>query len=112
VICLPGPWPYTSQKSIPYKYEATILEDGKEIPLHPMASVVNIAGSSKILTSGRVLPAAVQGKVSAPAMEPVQVQDPGKGKNVGQSSGIVYSDSAEILKLIKRSEYKIVNQLL
>ena len=59
VICLPGLKPYTSQKPIPYKYESTILEDGKETPLSPSVSVGNIAKSSQLLRSGRVLPADV-----------------------------------------------------
>jgi len=46
VICCPGPKPYTSQKAIPYKYECTILEDNKEIPLNTTVHVDNIADSS------------------------------------------------------------------
>jgi len=92
VICMPGPLPYTSQRAIPYKYEATTLEDGKEIPLHPLASVVNIVESSKVLRSGRILPTVIQGKTDALMVEPVQVQNSGKGKDVGQSSGKGYSD--------------------
>jgi hypothetical protein len=42
----------------------------------------------------------------------VKERNPSKGKAVGQPSGIVYEDSDEILKLIKRSEYKVVDQLL
>jgi hypothetical protein len=42
----------------------------------------------------------------------VKEQNPGKGKATGQPSGIVYEDSDEVLKLIKRSEYKVVDQLL
>ena len=45
-------------------------------------------------------------------LEPAQVEAPSKGKSAGQPSGIVYKDSDEILKLIKRSEYKVVDQLL
>ncbi|MCH98440.1 hypothetical protein A2U01_0019442, partial [Trifolium medium] len=112
VIRLPGPLPYTSQKVVPYKYDATILQDGKETPIPPLTSVVNITDSSKVLRSGRILPAVVQEKTSTPVMEEVQVQDPGKNRVVGQSDGKDNSDSDEILKLIKRSEYKIVDQLL
>jgi len=112
VIFLPGPKPYVSQKAIPYKYECTILENGKEISLNPLASMDNIAESSQVLRSGRILPAVVQKKTSAPVEEPVQERNSGKGKVVGQPSGIVYEDSDEMLKLIKMSEYKVVDQLL
>jgi len=112
VICRPGPTPYASQKAIPYKYECTILEDDKEIPLNPPVPVSNIADHSQILRSGRVLPAMAQVKTSAPVKEPMPERNLGKGKAVGQSSGVTYEDSDEILKLIKRSEYKVVDQLL
>jgi len=93
VICLPGPKPYVSQKAIPYKYESTILEDDKEIPLSPSTSVDNIAESSQVLRSGRILPDVVQKKTSAPVEKAVPVQNPGKGKAASQPSGIVYEDS-------------------
>jgi len=112
VICVPGPLSYVSNKVISYRYSPTILENGREIPIPPLASVSNIAGSSKVLRSGRILPTVVQEKISEPVLEPVQVRGPNKGKGVSQPSGIVYEDSDEILKLIKRSEYKVVDQLL
>jgi len=112
VIWVPGPLPYTSSKAIPYRYSPTILENGREMPIPPLASVSNIVGNSKLLRSGRILPAVFQERVVEPVSKLVQVQNSGKGKNVGQPSGIVYEDSDEILKLIKRSEYKVVDQLL
>ena len=69
VICVPGPFPYMSNKVIPYRYSPTILENGREIPIPPLAYVSNIVGSSKVLTSGRILPTVVQEKVSEPVVE-------------------------------------------
>jgi len=112
VICVRGPLPYTSSKAIPYRYGPTILENGREMPIPPLALVSNIVGSSKVLRSGRILPTIVQEKVVKPVLRPVQVQGPSKGKNIIQPSGIMYEDSDEILKLIKRSEYNVVDQLL
>ena len=54
VICLPGPVPYKSDKVVPYKYNATILDDGVEVPIQPLSSVGNIAETSKFTRSGRV----------------------------------------------------------
>ncbi|GAU51898.1 hypothetical protein TSUD_416830, partial [Trifolium subterraneum] len=105
VICLPGPMPYTSLRVVPYRYDATMLQDGEEIPIPPLISVDNIADNSKILRSGRILPGVVQGKTGS-SVEKAQIPD---------SSGTserVYEDSDEVLKMIKRSEYKIVDQLL
>ncbi|GAU40248.1 hypothetical protein TSUD_219590 [Trifolium subterraneum] len=93
VICLPGPMPYTSMRAVPYRYDATMLQDGVETPIPSLISVDNIADNSKILRSGRILPGTVQGKT-------------------GNSVEKVYEDSDEVLKMIKRSEYKIVDQLL
>jgi len=56
VICMPGPLSYASDKAIPYRYNPTILENGREIPIPPLASMSNIVGSSKVLRSGRILP--------------------------------------------------------
>lgn len=54
VIYLPGPTPYQYDKVVPYKYQATIIKDGKEVPLSSMPSVVNIAYVSGVTRSGRV----------------------------------------------------------
>src|SRR3954465_2912862 len=51
VMYLPGPVPYESSKAMPYKYNATFIENGKEIPL---LSVVNIVDASRVTRSGRV----------------------------------------------------------
>jgi hypothetical protein len=116
VICPPEQLPYSSQKAVPYNYEYTILEDGKKVPLDSPVPVDNITKSRKILRkilkSKKVLPIVVQKEVSIPAEEPIKEQNPGKGKVVGQPNGIAFEDSDEILKLIKRSEYKVVDQLL
>ena len=45
VIYLPGPVPYKSEKAIPYKYNATMMENGKEVPL---PSIVNITDMSQV----------------------------------------------------------------
>jgi len=66
---------YSSQQAVLYDYGTS-----KEASLSPTASVDNIAEGSKILRSGRVLPSAVQVKVSEPVLESVQGRDPNKGK--------------------------------
>ncbi|XP_039686934.1 uncharacterized protein [Medicago truncatula] len=109
VICVPRSKPVFSQNAMPYNYEPTNMENDKEIPLSPSTSVSNISENSQILRSGCILHAIVQAKKKAPVIESVPVPDPSKGKNVGQPSG---TDNDEILKLIKKSDYKIVDQLL
>ncbi|GAU51822.1 hypothetical protein TSUD_416070 [Trifolium subterraneum] len=95
VICLPGPMPYTSLRAVPYRYDATMLQDGVETPIPPLISVDNIADNSKILRSGRILPGVVQGKTGSP-VEKTQIPD---SSGTGEK---VYEDSDEVLKMIKR----------
>ncbi|XP_039682906.1 uncharacterized protein [Medicago truncatula] len=110
VICVPRPVPLSSQKAVPYKYEGTILEPGSETT---SPSVVdNIAESSQILRSGRVLPVVVQKSTSISIEETVKEQNTGKGRVGEHPKEIDYEDADEILKLIKRSEYRVVDQLL
>ncbi|GAU10455.1 hypothetical protein TSUD_419240, partial [Trifolium subterraneum] len=117
VISLPGPMPYISEKAIPYKYNATMIENGREVPIPALPPSVNIAEVSRVTRSGRVFPSMVQKKpedlVSKEVREEVRVLSPDLNKGKGQSSGTrPDSDFDEILELIKKSEYKVVDQLL
>jgi len=101
VICLPGPIPYVSEKAIPYKYNATMMEGGREVPVPPLPSMGNIAEDSRVLRNGHVIPAVFPKKASTPA------------KNINQSSWAnTNSYLDEVLKLIKKSEYKVMDQLM
>lgn len=111
VIYLPRPLPHVSQKAIPYKYNATIVEDGHEIPIPPLPSVDSIVEDSRVLRNGRVIPTLFPKKASVPVPEPVLAKDPSTNKETGQSSG-TNSDLDEVLKMIKKSEYKVIDQLL
>ncbi|MCI55243.1 hypothetical protein A2U01_0076493, partial [Trifolium medium] len=42
VICPSGTMPYTSNKAVPYKYNATMIEYGREVPIPHFPSAVNI----------------------------------------------------------------------
>ncbi|MCI89745.1 anthranilate synthase alpha, partial [Trifolium medium] len=70
------------EKAIPYKYDATMLQDGKEIPNPPLSSVVSIADGNKLLRSGRILPAFEK---LTDIVKKMPVPDPGKGKEASQS---------------------------
>jgi len=48
--------PYSSDKVVPYRYNAVALEDGKEVPL-PSTSVVSISDVSGVTCSARVFTA-------------------------------------------------------
>jgi hypothetical protein len=113
VICPPGSVPYISEKAIPYKYNATMIEDGREVPLPSLPAVGNIAEDSRVLRNGRIIPTMAPKKVNASISQQVQVGGPVMDKSIEQPGGAnVDSDLDEILKLIKKSEYKMVEQLM
>ncbi|GAU49857.1 hypothetical protein TSUD_374390 [Trifolium subterraneum] len=105
VICFPGPMPYTSLRAVPYRYDATMLQDGVETPIPSLTSMDNIADNSKILRSGRILRGTVQGKTNNSVEEKTQIPD---SSRTGER---VYEDSDEVLKMIKRSEEALMKVL-
>lgn len=54
VIRLVGPTPYEYDKVVPYKYNATMLEDDKEVHIPSFSSIVNIVDVSGVTRSGRI----------------------------------------------------------
>ena len=113
VIRLPGPVSYTSTKAIPYKYNATMVENGVEVPLVSPATVDNVASEITTLRSGKVRPPLFQKKVVTPIATVTPPVVPPVDKNTGPAGqSIEESNLDEILRLIKKSDYKIVDQLL
>ncbi|KAI5390126.1 hypothetical protein KIW84_075450 [Lathyrus oleraceus] len=128
VIKPAGPVPYSSDKAIPFRYNPVAVEEGREVPL-PSSSVINIADVSGLTRSGHVFSApkpqaravasdsverpvgtAVNVPNPAPVAKPSSVQKT-PASSVGPS-GIVNEDCDEMLRLIKKSEYNVVDQLL
>ncbi|XP_050889265.1 uncharacterized protein LOC127094480 [Lathyrus oleraceus] len=112
VIRLTGPTPYKSDKVVPYKYNATMVEDSKEVHIPTFLSVVNIANVTGVTRSGRVF------VVAAPKRtENVVIEKSSSEKTpvlqAGQSSIMNQNiDQDEVLKLIKKSDFNMVDQLL
>ncbi|KAI5395480.1 hypothetical protein KIW84_061884 [Lathyrus oleraceus] len=117
VIQLASPIPYSSVKVVPYKYNSTMIENGKEVPLPVANSVVSIINVMKVTYSGRVF-----GLVSPKVVEDVSMGKKAEVPTVdlvttptfqsGESSGLKANDDNEVLRLIKRSEFNAVEQLL
>ncbi|KAI5442749.1 hypothetical protein KIW84_011684 [Lathyrus oleraceus] len=93
------------------------LLDGEEVPLPTTSSMVSIADVTKVTRSGRVFglvflkdkeEAVVSKKVEVPVENPVGCS---KDKS-GESSNLKPNDDDEVLRLIKRSEFNVVEQLL
>ncbi|XP_050891028.1 uncharacterized protein LOC127096507 [Lathyrus oleraceus] len=105
VINLPDPVPYQSDKVVPYKYNATMTENGKDVPL---PSIVNVADVSRVTRSGRIFAKRTK---DVTAGKQVHVEIP--FEPVGQSDNMnPKSDDDEVLKLIRKSEYNVVEELL
>ena len=95
---------------MPYKYNATILEDGVEVPIQPMPDVRNIAENSRVTRRGRVFAPVIQGDVSARKKIDENVEPK---KAMGETSGATLEKKVDdILKIIKMRDYRIVDQLL
>ncbi|XP_050889789.1 uncharacterized protein LOC127095093 [Lathyrus oleraceus] len=110
-ICMPTPFPYQSTNVVPWKYEITVVDKVVEgsanvkVTESMSEDVTNIAGMSRMTRSGRIYTpefnvtpqgSAMESTVAAPVKEPKVVQS---------------KDVVEFLKLIKRSDYKVMDQL-
>lgn len=54
IICFPGSILYESDKVVPWRYNATMLEDGKEVMIEATQSAKNIADVSDMTRNGRM----------------------------------------------------------
>ncbi|XP_050890186.1 uncharacterized protein LOC127095556 [Lathyrus oleraceus] len=110
-ICVPAPFPYESTKFMPWKYEITIVDkvvEGSadvEVTKAVSEDITNIAGMSRITHSVRIYTPEFNVTPQGPAKEST-VAAPTKEHEAVQSE-----DDVEFLKLIKRSDYKVVDQL-
>ncbi|XP_058775661.1 uncharacterized protein LOC131649933 [Vicia villosa] len=119
VITLPGPVPYTSEKAIPWNYGGEVFYQRAKFELRTPVEkedVDNVVGVGRMTRSGRILnPPQNIHKDNTEAL----AQAKGKGvtedtMDQGQSSNsedTVAKEMEEFLKIIKKSEYKVVDQL-
>lgn len=111
VICPPGPVPYASDKAIPYRYATTIMENGKEVEIEALASVTNIAGNGRMTRSGRVFAPPVIPNRNVEKEPVVVVPVTREAEKQTNSSGLD-KETDKLLRIIKLSDYKVVDQLL
>ncbi|XP_050889228.1 uncharacterized protein LOC127094438 [Lathyrus oleraceus] len=113
VIYVPASFSFDSTKAVPWNYEPVVYVGNKPVILKE-PNVTNIARASGVTQSGRVFaPEVIPNKESAPTLEPM------KGKKVnpleaGEGSSkkaLNAEEDREFLKIIKRSDYKVVDQL-
>ncbi|XP_050908943.1 uncharacterized protein LOC127122688 [Lathyrus oleraceus] len=110
-ICMPMPFPYESTKVVPWKYEITAMDkvaEGSayvEVTEAVSEDVTNTAGMNRMTRRGRIYTPEFNVTPQGPTKEPT-VATPSKEPEVVQ-----FEDVVEFLKLIKRSDYKVVDQL-
>ncbi|XP_050893358.1 uncharacterized protein LOC127099641 [Lathyrus oleraceus] len=109
VIRLASPMPYESYKDVPYKYNVTMLEDGKKVHIPSFSFVVNIVDVRGVTRSGRVFSVAAPKRtedvvVGKPTQEKTPIMQSGQSSSMDQSS-----DQDEVLKLIKKSDFNVVD---
>ncbi|KAI5398756.1 hypothetical protein KIW84_064220 [Lathyrus oleraceus] len=111
VICPPGPMPYTSDKAVPYRYAATIIENGKEVEIKTLASVTNIAANSRMTRSGRVFapPVIPSRNVEKDPVVVVPVTREAEGQT---SNSTLDKETDELLRIIKLSDYKVAGSAM
>ena len=94
-----------------------MIEGGQEVPLPKTSSMVSITDVTKVTHSGRVFGSVfannmedvfVNKKVEVPAVE--SISDP-KCQSA-ESTGLKPNDDDEVLRLIKKSEFNMVEQFL
>ena len=94
-----------------------MIKNGQEIPLPVVESVVNIVDIAKVTRSGRVFGPVFLKEIedaAASKKEEIPVENPVSTSvcQSGESSKLKANDDDEVLKLIKRSEFNVVEQLL
>ncbi|XP_058746081.1 uncharacterized protein LOC131618951 [Vicia villosa] len=119
VITLPGPVPYTSEKAIPWNYGGEVFYQGAKYEIKIPAGkedVDNVVGIGRMTRSGRIF-----NPPQNTRDDNTEALAQAKGKRVvedtvdqGQSSNskdTVAKEMEEFLKIIKKCEYKVVDQL-
>lgn len=111
IICMPMSFPYENTKFVPWNYEITVVdkvfegnECGKGLEV-VNKDVTNIARMSRMTGNGRIYTPGFNVTPQVPTKEAIVIA-PIKELKVVQSE-----DTVEFLKLIKKSDYKVVDQL-
>lgn len=122
-IIVPSPIPFSSEKAIPWHYGSDVYYHGvKQVDLPKGESsideslnVENFAGVGKITRSGRVYtPQEVQRNADDLARakgKAVQVEGQSSGSVDAPRSDFVDREVEELLRIIKKSDYKVVDHL-
>ncbi|XP_052728311.1 uncharacterized protein LOC108320289 [Vigna angularis] len=125
VIHTPVPFPYKSEKAVPWRYGTHVVDEGQCIESHFSSEdpvVKNISSIGGMTRSGRIFtPPNLTGRGASNNETPMDANTKehlkGKGVQVEETSDkadkkeISEEEACEFLKFIQQSEYKVVEQL-
>ncbi|PNX79654.1 coatomer subunit zeta-3, partial [Trifolium pratense] len=111
VVHVPSPFPFKSTKVVPWNYDTSAYIQGKPMTI-PDPVVINIDGLGRMTRSGRVF-------APEQPQKSIEITSPPKDNEAPTSSGQVelskgkdkQDEMDEFLKIIKKSDYKVVDQL-
>jgi hypothetical protein len=113
VFHVPAPFPFESTKKVPWNYLPIVSVGGKPITNIEL-DIVNIAGVGGITRSGRIFSSDQASKNTASTtVEPVKgksIEEVGIGVGLSKKT-IPQGDAEEFLRIIRKSDYKIIDQL-
>ena len=123
-ITLPGPVPYSNERAIPWHYGAQVYHDGKKLNVDSPSDqdkdkpeIDDITGESRLTRSGRIYPLP-----EAIAEARARLKEKGKGVVTESSESVpkvptpivspdLNKDATELMRYIRKSDYKIIDQL-
>ena len=125
IIQAPSPFPYKSEKVIPWKYGACVLGEEEQVggqPINGELVVKNISGIGEMTRSSRIFtpPNLVKDGVgNNESVNNKKAKELLKGKTIQTDEGlrkdsgkeVSDEEACEFLKFIQQSEYKVVEQL-
>ncbi|XP_050919393.1 uncharacterized protein LOC127136926 [Lathyrus oleraceus] len=115
-ITIPTPFPYENTKAVPWTYDSVVYIHGRKIEDEPLAfkdPIVNIVGTGGVTRSGIIFapmsPTNENGGTSRKD-KGKQIESNEQGNNSTQIETPV-SEVEELMRIIKKSDYKVVEQL-
>lgn len=112
MITIPTPFPYGDTKEVPWIYDSTVYIHGQRVQEEPLTvnePTMNITRIGGVTMSGRIFASVT------PITDNVETSSQDKGKQVKnhqqRHDSPPISEVKEFLRIIKKNNYKVVDQL-
>jgi hypothetical protein len=116
---MPTTFPFESTKAVPWKYDITVVDgvvdeepkaaESKKGLENVDTDITNIAGTSGMTRSGRIYTPSINVNPQEPTREAANVNP--TPEHGGAQPAVQADEASEFLRIIKKSDYKIVDQL-